>query len=365
MIRLTTLMALPPLLLGCGSSQGDDQRDPPPDESIEPAFQMQTQPFRVEAGEEVLEVCQSFPVGNDASLWVNSVRMKATPGVHHSDWFVLPEGLYPNSGGAHRCSFSAGNTTEFVDPEKGVFSIFAGAVEGDVLFAQSTQAEHEEQDFGDGIAMEIPPRSQIIVYYHLINTAPEPTDIDVGLDLYTIDESEVVTALKDFSGFNFNVELPPRARSRFSADCMFPDGWAGDFNVHFVLPHYHYYGTGMSFEVLGGPNDGAVLWQGGGGVGAEPISERLDPPASAHGAEGIRFSCDYQNDTDATIQWGVGADDEMCMFLLHTDSDFSLTAPIVPTGSLDSEQISDMGMGPDGVHEWRYEGCAILSPDLL
>jgi hypothetical protein len=46
----------------------------------------------------------------------------------------------------------------------------------------------------------------------------------------------------------------------------------------------------------------------------------LDPPFDMTGAQGIRFSCSYDNPTDRTVRYGNG-DGEMCILLAYTDDD--------------------------------------------
>ncbi len=352
------------LAMGCGSSDGSEPSDGEPNPNPNPdppgvpqelAFTAETDPITVESGGEILEACDSWSLGNTETLWLTRAVISSTLGVHHSDWMVLPDGLYPNPGNADVCR-------NFVDPERGGFSLFDGAVIGDVVFAQSTQAEHEEQAFGEGIAMAIPPNSQLIVYYHLINTTAEPADLNVTADLYTIPEDNVETQLKDIAGSEFRINVPAREESRFSVDCMFPDGLGGDFDVYFILPHYHYYGTGMRFEIIGGPDDGKVMFDTTGSVG-EPLAAKVDPnSASLAGAEGMRFACDFNNATDQNIPWGAGANDEMCFFLMHTNSEYSWAAM---SGFSFGGPQTDMGINPEGKHEFRSTGCTMLATDLL
>lgn len=368
-MRNATLFAVPflsLLLAGCGSSSSEDpsggnpgsggasSTPTGPEQTLRNTFT--TDRITLQPGEEILEACQGFSFNNpNEELWVTGITIKSTPGMHHSDWIILPDGIYPPTGNpADLCS-------NFVDAERGQFTLFDGAVEGDVLFAQSTQSELEEQQFGDGVAMRVPPDSQLFVYYHLINTTGAAQDIGVDADIYTIETDEVDIKLKDFSGSNFQINVPPRVKSRFNTDCMFPEGFGGDFNIRFVLPHYHYYGTGMRFEVIGGPNDGQVLFDTTGSVG-EPLAQVVDPPGSLAGAEGLRFACEFQNDTDDTIGWGAGANDEMCFFLLHTDSEYSWTSI---AGNFTGATQEDLGVDADGIHQFVTSGCSILATDLL
>ena len=60
---------------------------------------VQTAPITLQPGEEILEACQGFSFNNpDEELWVTDITITAKPGVHHSDWIILPDGIYPPSG---------------------------------------------------------------------------------------------------------------------------------------------------------------------------------------------------------------------------------------------------------------------------
>ena len=92
-----------------------------------------------------------------------------------------------------------------------------------------------------------------------------------------------------------------------------------DFDVYYVLPHYHALATGMIVEIAGGPNDGMVIYQTDLAIG-DPLGAALDPPISLAGADGVRMRCTYANTTDATVSYGVDAADEMCTMLAYTSA---------------------------------------------
>ena len=66
-----------------------------------------------------------------------------------------------------------------------------------------------------------------------------------------------------------------------------------DFDVYYVLPHYHSMGLGMRIDVLGGPMDGANLFSNMGGYG-ESVGRTFDPPIAVRGADALAITCDYR-----------------------------------------------------------------------
>ncbi|HWM87659.1 MAG TPA: hypothetical protein VNO33_17520, partial [Kofleriaceae bacterium] len=58
----------------------------------------------VASGAEVTRMCLSWTVGNEETLFVNSVTMNAGPGWHHSNWFYVPAGTFPVDDGAWECA---------------------------------------------------------------------------------------------------------------------------------------------------------------------------------------------------------------------------------------------------------------------
>ena len=206
-----------------------------------------------------------------------------------------------------------------------------------------------------------PPRSQLFVFMHILNTDSTTVDTKVGAKLYTLPEAEVQVKLKDLS-FNMGsgaIEVKPRQRTRLYAECRFPE--PADFNAYFILPHYHDWGTGMSFEIMGGPNDGMVFWENEGSTG-EPLAVPVSPPISLQGAEGIRFSCSYDNPGEETIHYSESGDGEMCFFLMHTDADKGwytlMDDRILPVNR------ESMGM-TDGVEDIKVGPCVPLNDDTL
>jgi hypothetical protein len=284
--------------LGCA---GPDQVAPPAPITLEfPAIELG-------AGQERSDLCQSATLNNDEPLYVNAVHMQTGPGWHHSNWFFVPEGMYPGPDGTWTCRDRDFDTLE-------------AGLAGGVLFAQSTQASDEVQRFQPGVAVVIPPRSRIVGDVHLLNAADATYSTAITLDIEPIAASTVTTELLPATLVYFDLDIPAQQRSRFTGSCDMSELYGGplDFRVHYVLPHYHGLGESLRLEAVGGDLDGQVIYDKTSAIG-EPLGGALDPPFDLSGATGLRFSCTFDNRSDVSVGWGIG-DQEMCVALAFVDS---------------------------------------------
>ena len=309
MLPLYRHLSLPCSLLWLLSSCSPALQDGVDPDDIEPPvpFPLDLAPIDVEAGEELIGMCQSVTLDNDEPIAVNAVTMNAGPAWHHANWFFVPEEMYEGPDGSWRC-------------HRRGFDTVAAAASGGVLFAMSTQAQYEEQQFEPGAAMIIPPRSKVVGEVHLINATDTPVSTGLELEVTPIAMDDLETRLVPGTFVYYDLELPPMATSEFGADCMMEDYWGGplDLRIHYVLPHYHDFGTGMRLTALGGPMDGETIYEVESTIG-EPLSGAPAQPFDLTGAEGVRFSCTYQNNTEDVIGWGLGGS-EMCVAFFYTDS---------------------------------------------
>lgn len=293
-------------------------------------------PLHAEPGEEVFWQCQSWTLNNDRPLYVNAVRATNGGGWHHSNWFYVTETAFRGEDGTWYCD------------DRGFDEIGAG-LSGGVFFAQSTQSPTDVQQFPPGVAYRIPPHARIVGDVHLINATGAPIDTAITFEIDTIPEADVHTVLTPMSFTNIALQIPPRADSEFRMDCAIaPEherqlGRPPDFNMYYVLPHYHELGTMLRLELIGGARDGEVIYESRAATG-EPWGMTVTPPINVSGAEGIRLTCAYTNPRDQWVRYGIG-DQEMCVFLAFTDSPLRYVAyansnTMVGT-SADGTQLND------------------------
>ncbi len=274
--------------------------------------------------------CFSMTLDNDDPLWVNAVIMDAGPAWHHANWLYVPEWMYPGEDGIWDCS-----SRNFDEIDAGII--------GGVLFAQSTQVSHEEQHFPAGAAFEVPARSKVVSTIHLVNAGDAPVATQLTLDVRTTGTPK--TKLQPMSLAFYPLDLPPQTRSRVVGNCDY--GEALGAKIYYALPHYHSYGRGFEFDGIGGPGDTKIYSTSA--TQGHVLGGTLDPPVDVTENTGFRFSCEFENTTDAPLDWSSAG--EMCLFLAYTDSPKKWVGGVVDTAGI-------MGLDPDGVT--HIEGPCVL-----
>ena len=288
-------------------------------------------PFSLAPGEEQTDTCVSITLGNTEPIYVNSVEMVGATGIHHSNWFWVPDNTaFPAPDGVWSCS-------------QYHFDTAAAALFGGVLFAQSTQATRETQAFPPGAAIKIMPHAKILGNLHLLNAGDTTLSVPLSLTLHAVADKDVTAQLAGFAMENQAIALPPHATSRFAVECDFTEQWqtlysqglvaspAPDFKIYHALPHYHALGAGLTFEAVRDDGSGVdTIWTTDGRVG-DTLGGTLAPPFDITGHAKLRFSCTYDNPRDVSVGWGNG-DQEMCIVFAFTDSTYTWDAGVLSAG---------------------------------
>lgn len=267
-------------------------------------------PYALAPGEEISGQCVSTTLHNEEPLYINAVELQTGPGFHHSNWFWVPDYRFDGPDGTWRCA------------DRGFDDAVAG-IDGGVLFAQSTQATHEKQQFPDGMAIVIPPHSRILSGTHLLNSSDAPLSVSLNLTVTPVAEPTTLLAAMSFT--NESIALPPHRQSRFTIECDVDSahravlGRPVDFHVVYALAHYHDLGTGITIEGVRGDGTASMMFETTTRIG-DALGGMIDPGFAMDGYTKIRFSCNYDNPGDTTVRWGLGAG-EMCTFLSFTDSE--------------------------------------------
>jgi len=268
-------------------------------------------PFTVEAQQEVTAQCVQISLHNSETIYVNTVELTTGPGFHHSNWFFVPEHVFPGADGTFTCKDRN-------------FDIAAAAAVGGVFFAQSTQNPHEVQAFPTGMAIPLPPNTKLVAQVHLLNRSDEPLTLTPKIALTTLTEAQVTKRLAGISMEFHPLSLPPRKQSRFTVDCdlgPYEDASknrALDFKIYYTLAHYHQYGTRMLLEATTPEGAATTIYTTSNSIG-DALGGPLQPPFAMTGSTHLRLTCEYYNNTDSMIYYGNG-DGEMCVFLAFSDS---------------------------------------------
>jgi hypothetical protein len=310
-------------------------------------------PFTVQPSEEITGKCVQIDLHNASDLYINTIELDTGPGFHHSNWFFLPEHFYSDQPDVFDCDDTAITVTS--------------AINGGVLFAQSTQEAKQTQAFPEGVAIHIPPKSKLVAQVHLLNPSDYALDLKPKITLTPLAKQDVTTVLAAISFENHALGLPPRKQSRFTLDCdlgpqytsLYQSGDvsspAPDFKIYYALAHYHKLGTGLTLEAVKPDGTAATIFNTTAGIG-DALGATIDPQFDMTGYTRLRFSCDYYNNTDATVPWGLG-NNEMCVYLAFSDSAFNWGGG-VPTDDAPGPSTDD-----NGVMSYTHP-CTVLANDV-
>jgi hypothetical protein len=289
------------------------------------------------------EPCAQWTLNNEEAVYVNTVTLANDGGFHHSNWLVVPESQFAGEDGYFNCY------------DRG-FNELQAAITGTVLFAQSTQSRYEAQELPEGVVIKVPPHHKVVAGVHLLNLSSEALDSELRMGLTLTHPRDVDTIVAPFRLNYQDLRIPALSQSQFSGDCMFADaykqksGVALDLKLYHVLPHYHYLGNYFSVEILGGPRDGEQVFLHT-GFNADGNGRTYNPPIDLTGADGLRFTCGYDNWRDKEINYGIG-DQEMCVMLGLADM------RVMMNGSVDG---GTMLTGADG-DILQYSGfCSVFA----
>ncbi len=276
------------------------------------AYTHQFAEFEVKSGEEIKGLCQSWTLNNPEELWINTVELTQSASSHHSNWTYVPDTEFEGPDGVWPCKDRN-------------YSQLQAAVTGGVVYAQSTQAEHEVQKFPNGAAVRIPPFARIIGDVHLLNTTDKDAKGSTTFTIYSLKKDEVTVKLAPFHLVYEGLNIPPQSDSRFTGQCDNLDTKFGangfKMNIYFILPHYHALGKSLFVDIIGGKNDGERIFEIGAFDG-EAHGRNYDPPYAITDAKGLAYGCDFTNPRDEYITYGLG-DQEMCELLGFAESDYA------------------------------------------
>lgn len=354
-VRFSSCAASFALLLSFGACQSPEpelEMMPPPPASGCAAdgtcsFTHEFAATTLKPGEERTGQCYTYKLDNPTDLLINTVELVNDGGFHHSNWFFVPEKTFDTEDSLVRCH------------EIG-FTELGAALQGGVLFAQSTQSRTEAQRFPPGAFLRVPAFSRVITSAHLLNPSAKELKTGMRLTLHTLPEAQKKVELYPFRLSYTDLHIPPMKKSEFTGECDLKKeaeillGTPFYLKLYYVLPHFHSWGNLFKLELLGGPANGSVLYELREGIG-EAHGQTYDPPLDLSAASGMRFTCGFNNTTDKEIRWGNG-DGEMCVMLGFADSPARYDGTVRKDKEVGERQGVSLHSGPCGIAVYPVGG---------
>lgn len=259
--------------------------------------------------------CAQWTLNNEKPLYVNTVTQANDGGFHHSNWYAVPADKYEGPDGFFNCS------------DRG-FQESGGAVFGEVVFAQSTQAYVEDQAFPENVVIKIPPHSKIIGGLHLLNVSSTDLDTGVRMGLQLVHPRDVETIATPWRMDISALRIPANTDRRFRVDCDLSRQYELKADepleavMYWLLPHYHALGNYFRVDLIRPDGDETILELAG--FNAEANGVTFPEPIDLTGVTGMRMVCGYYNPTDRLVTYGLEGDDEMCTLLAFTNAKLRL-----------------------------------------
>lgn len=274
------------------------------------------------------------PTGNSYSVTLGPVTLKPgqesvvcvekrVPTDHATD--IVKIGADLTEGGHHLIFYKSNATEESTTPTP--CSSFRGILgtNGSVpLFI--AQKSKTELSFPPGVAYTLPAGQMVRIEMHFLNTTGRDLPISGTVHLDEAKSGTVVDHANLLFYGTLAINIPPMSTKTVGP--MVRTFKGATRNVFGLTGHQHHRGTGFIIE-HGNPNGMTKLYENH--DWAEPPLTIFDPAIAVKDGQSFRYTCTYDNPTNASITFGEGANQEMCFLWAYYYPDmgfeFGLDAP--------------------------------------
>jgi hypothetical protein len=259
------------------------------------SFALSIGPITVPAGVENTQ-CIIVHLGNTTPIHVGQIHNVLTNGSHHMIVYRSSETVEQTT------PVDCVPFTDTLDPTK-----------GSTLMV--TQKHDDTLTLPSGVAFTLDANQMIRIELHYINTGSTTLQVQGTSTFVTMADSDY----KQEAGFLFigdpDISIPAHTSTTLGPiDFIVPPQYSG-VNFFAITGHEHQMGTDVTVSTITGPNDpGTSVYDVPGWLWSEPATVVATPPFQIADNGGFRFTCDWTNTSDETINFGESATDEMCFF---------------------------------------------------
>lgn len=229
-------------------------------------------------------VCVILAAGNEVARQVRAIRTHLPVGSHH---MILYRTSMPVRETPYPCF-------PFADGGEAIF--IAETVEAELVYPADA-------------ALAFGPDQHVRLEIHQVNYTPEPIDVtaSVTFDFYPVDEPPHSPVQFLFTG-DMSLTLPARETTTVHSWHAVPEG----SRIFALTSHTHGLGTYAAIHRARSVTDfdepplhESTEW-------AEPPLDTFAKPLELSASEGLRLTCEYFNDRETTVRFGLDFEDEMC-----------------------------------------------------
>ena len=277
--------------VGCGSDGGDGDGDGDGDGGEE--FQLTWGPLTVQPGTEDTQ-CVILSLGNDSEIRVNEFTNELGATSHHFIVYRIPN-----------------DTPEQPDPFP--CQPFTDILEGAPLMI--TQKASDTLRLPEGVAYTLEANQKIRLEMHFINATDTAQELSATSTFTTIADSDFEHEADFIFMGDVDINIPPMSTATVGPTFLeIPPAMYG-VNFFAITGHTHQWGTDVQVATMpmSGGQETMVYdieqfnWD-------EPETVMHTPAFSIPDGGGFNFLCEYNNQSNSTVGFGEGANDEMCFF---------------------------------------------------
>jgi hypothetical protein len=250
-------------------------------------------------------LCSVYDLPTTEAAAVNSVQFLQNEGTHHMTLSTTAFSDTPLEPGDYECADIYADTT----------------VMEDVVMMFGNQGEAEGTlTLPEGVAANLPAGIQVMQEIHYVNPTTEEVPLYSYLNAYTIPQDEVVSGIWGGSVRDENIAIPAGASQHTEwSRCLMSE----DVEVQFLASHTHARATEFTIAPYDGTAVGDVFYTND--DWHDPRITQYNPGLVVPAGQGFEFTCTWDNESDAEVNYGLSATDEMCnMAVVFTP--FSVTA---------------------------------------
>jgi hypothetical protein len=184
----------------------------------------------------------------------------------------------------------------------------AGEVYGnDLIDLFATRERREKTRYPQGVGALLQGGQKIVVDYQYFNTSKEPIPARVKINFHFAQKSSVTHQARLAMLDNLTIYTPPGGESSHLGECYFNQ----DVSISSMARHTHNSGTNFKVWLAQSKRAESLIWDS---RSPKNSSDRLilASPIQLRAGEGLRFQCDYRNNTSEPLQFGAKVNDEVC-----------------------------------------------------
>ncbi len=239
-------------------------------------------------------VCVTLELPNTEAIWIDRIRAELSGGSHHLIVDRRPSDAALNDVAVTCQPTMASDASRLIIAQQKLTTV----------------------ELPDGVAFKLDPRQRLFLQLHYFNADDSAHDITGTVELFKANPSEGTPLIAQtlFTG-GMQINIP--ARSKGEAKSFYKPMSSAKRRLFALTSHTHRLGVLATIERVADMNAPAATPIHESRDWAEPPLTFFDPPLAFDGSDGLRLTCQYQNDTDEAVRFGVEAQDEMCFMWIY------------------------------------------------